>query len=130
MGDEGKGTLVSDEIMRLVLDGIGGQGVTVRFCVRRGRITLYVSQVTTPNNEFNDDKLTIFKTDKLAKVCRTIFSGDYETYHTPGTRDLKRPRRQQTQSSSSHYMLIEGLDDINDFSLQTGEGNVTLGKFI
>ena len=104
------------------------QGVTVRFCLRRGRITLYVSQVTTPNDEFNDDRLTISKTDKLAKVCRTIFSGDYEKYHTPGTRDPERLRRQQTQSSSL-YLLIEGQDNINDFSLQTGEGNVTFGKF-
>ena len=126
----GRGTLRTDEIMRWVLDGIGGEGVTVRFCVRRGRITLYVSQVTTPNDEFNDEKLTIFTTAKLVKVCRTIFSGDYEIYHTPGTNDPERPRRQQIQSSSSLYMLIEGLDDINDFSLQTGEGNVTFGKFI
>ena len=117
--------MVTGEIMRWVLDGIGGEGVTVRFCVRRGRITLYVSQVTTPNDELYDDHLTIFKTDKQAKVCSTIFSG---TYQTPGTRDPERRRRQRAHSSSLN-LLIEGQDDINDFSLQTGEGNVTFGKF-
>ena len=50
---------------------------------------------------------------------RVWLSGDYEKYHTPGTRDPERLRRQQTQSSSL-YLLIEGQDNINDFSLQTG----------
>ena len=110
-----------DEVMRWILEDIGGEGVTVRLCVRHGEITSYVSQVTAPNDVMYDNISTIGTTDKLAVDCSTIFTG---TYHMPGTKQ----KRQQASQTAALYLSIEGHDSVNTFSMQSGNGNVTFGK--
>ena len=116
------GTLAKNEIMRWVLNGVGGDGVTVRLCVRGGGITLYVSQVTTPNEEMHDSRSNIARTEELAIVCKTIFN---RQYHTPGTRGRRSSEQGET---TSLYLSIEGHDEMNTFFMQSGYGNVTFGE--
>ena len=126
-GDEKAGTLAKNEIMRYVLDGVGGEGVTVRLCVRQGMITFYVSQVTTPSEEMYDKKSIIAPTDKLAIDCSTIFTG---TFSEPGTAEQTRERRQKPSQTTTLYLSIEGQGIINTFLLQSGNGNITFGEHV
>ena len=121
-GNQENGTLAKNEIMRWVLDGVGGDGVTVRLCVRDGGITLYVSQVATPNEEMHDSQSNIARTHKLAIECTTIFNTQY---HTPGTRGR---RSSEQGGTTSLYLSIEGHDEMNTFFMQSGDGNVTFGE--
>ena len=126
-GEEKKGTLAKGEIMRYVLDGVGGEGVTVRLCVRRGMITLYISQVAPPSNVLYDSKATIAPTDMLAIDCSTIFSGP-GTFYEPGT--AERRRRQKPLQTTTLYLSIEGQGTINAFFLQSSNRNITFGRSI
>ena len=124
MGSEENGTLARDEIIRWIFNDVGVDGVTVRLCVREGSITLYVSQLITASEEFYDNRSTIATTDGLSTPCSTIFT---QPYHTPGT--ASRKRRQQVPTSTL-YLSIEGQDTMNIFVIQSGDGNVTFGKYI
>lgn len=119
VNENNNGTLDREDVIRLIMDGIGGEGVSIRFCVMEGKLTFYVSQLISPNRVVSDNSLTITSNEKTSIDCTTIFN----QYPTSGM----RKRRQQAQTSTL-YLTIEGHDEMNTFVLQSGEGNVTFGK--
>jgi hypothetical protein len=111
------------------MEGIGEDGVTIRMCVRSGRLTLYVSYLPTPSEALHDNQATIATTDKLAIDCITIFKETRgESENSPTDALGKRKRRQVSQNSTAIYFAIMGEISNTEFSINSETGNVTIGK--
>lgn len=112
------------------MEGIGDDGVTIRMCIRSGRLTLYVSHLPTPSEALYDNRATIAITDKTAIGCGTIFV-DTSSESINNIISGKRKRRQASQNSTTLYFAIVGEINNTKFSINSESGNVTIGeKFI
>lgn len=125
-GSEEDGTLAKNEVMRWALNYVG-EGVTVRLCVTKGKITFYVAQNVRPNKEMNDNQSTVASTGKLAVDCGTIPIFQ-ELHHKRGTDERDRRQEENNLQLSTLYLSVEGHDTLNTFFLQSGDGNVTFGE--
>ena len=108
--------------MRWIRSGVGGDGVTIRLCVRRGKITLYVSSLPNPSEAMNDIQETIAPENTIAISCSTYF-----IHPTPIRRRTRRNQVIET-SAGTIYITVLGQDNSSLVSLQTANGNVTFGK--
>lgn len=126
-GEAAHGRVKDGQIARWALDGVGRDGVTIRFCVRSGQLTLYVSHLPNPSAVLYDNQATIATTDKLAVDCSTLFKNESSVNSATG-----RKRRQMPQDSTGTiiYISIVGRDNNTVFSINSESGNVTFGKDI
>ena len=111
-----------DQIMRWIRHGVGGEGVTVRLCIRRGKVTLYVSSIPNPSNAVHDYQKTIEPEDNIAITCTTYFQ------HSRPIRGRRRRSEVSDTYTETVYISIVGQDNSSLITLQTANGNVTLGK--
>ena len=111
-----------DQIMRWIRKGVGGEGVTVRLCIRRGRVTLYVSSIPNPSDAVHDYQKTITPEKNIAIACSTYFE-----YSGP-IRGRKRRNQVSEDDSGTVYISVVGQDNSSLITLQTANGNVTFGK--
>ena len=119
VGREADGVMQKDQVMRWILEGVGGEGVTIRLCIKSGKIRFYVSYLPNPSEVMNENQGTIAATSQLAVSCNTHFVGSI-----PAAR-----RKRSSQSSFEKiYISIIGKDEESVFSLSTSEGNITIGK--
>ena len=113
------------QIMRWVLEGVGGDGVTIRLCVREGKLTLYVSHFQHPSEAVHENQETVTIIDRVAVNCSTIFTNEGLLLN----RNPVRSRREEAESKyTTLYISIAGLDDSSVFTLQTAKGNFTFGE--
>ena len=119
-----------DQIVRWTIEGGGGDGVTIRMCVRSGKLTLYVSYLPTPSEALHDNQVTIATTDKLAINCTTIFKETTGSHESEQNSPIsgKRKRRQVSQNSTTIYVAIVGEDNNTTFSVNSESGNITIGN--
>ena len=122
-GEEVEGTMARGQIMRWVLEGIGGDGVTIRLCVREGNVTLYVSYFQHPSEAVHENQETVAILDRVAVSCSTLFEREGLLLPTNPFR-----RRREEAEFTTLYISIEGLDNSSVFTLQTANGNVTYGE--
>ena len=115
---EADGAIGRGQIMRWI-EYVGGAGVTIRLCTRRGRISLFVSHLPNPNEVQNDDHDTVGTTKRESVGCRTLFMA---------ARYYNRDRRNTESDTEIIYIAIVGDEDNSVFHLRTAVGNVTLGK--
>ena len=110
-----------DQIMRWIRKGVGGEGVTIRLCIRRGRVTLYVSSIPNPSDAVHDYRITITPED-IAIVCKTYFQ------HSRPIQGRKRRSSVSEDDTGTVYISVVGHDNSSLVTLQTANGNVTFGK--
>ena len=109
--------------MRWILEGVGGDGVTIRLCVRSGRITLYVSHLPHASNATNENQETVENSiGKVTISCSTYFQRE----GLVSNRNSRK--RREVADSVTLYISIEGREDNSTFSLHTANGNFTFGE--
>ena len=129
-GTKSHGTVDKNQIVRWIMEGISDDGVTIRMCIRSGRLTLYVSYLPTPSEALYDNRATIAITDKTAIDCGTIFV-DTSSESNNNNNNSPRKRRQASQNSTTLYFVIVGEINNTKFSINSESGNVTIGeKFV
>ena len=111
-----------DQIMRWIREGVGGEGVTIRLCIRRGRVTLYVSSIPNPSDAVHDYRITITPEKNIAITCSTYFK------HSRPIRGRNRRNQVSEDDTETVYISVVGQDNSSLVTLQTANGNVTLGK--
>ena len=116
-GTESHGTVGKNQIVRWIMEGIGDDGVTIRMCIRSGRLTLYVSYLPTPSEALYDNRATIAIMNKTAINCETIFMDT----------SRKRKRRQASQNSTLYFAIMGEINNTK-FSINSESGNVTIGE--
>ena len=109
------------------MEGIGDDGVTIRMCIKSGKLTLYVSYLPNPSEALHDNQATIASTDQLAIDCKTFFK---ESSDESGNslESGNRKRRQASQKFTTIYIAIVGEAKSTEFSMNSETGNVTIGK--
>lgn len=115
--------MAKDQIMRWILNGVGGAGVTVRLCVRSGRITFYASNIPYPSEVLHAYQGTVTTSNTLAIDCITLFE-----HSRPYSLSRKRLRRSYVHTESIYISIVGDAPD-SRFHLQTVEGKVTLGGY-
>jgi hypothetical protein len=111
-----------DQIMRWIRKGIGGEGVTVRLCIRSGRVTLYVSSIPNPSDAVHDYQITITPEENIAIACSTYFQ------HSRPIRGRSRRNQVSEDYTGAVHISVVGQDNSSLVTLQTANGNVTFGK--
>ena len=111
--------------MRWIRNGVGGEGVTIRLCIRDGKVTLYVSSLPNPSDAEHDYRETITPDNNIAILCTTKHLKFKHRRPIPGRR-----RRDQVPEASIEtiYITVVGQDNSSLVTLQTANGNVTFGK--
>ena len=99
----------------------------MRLCVSQGRVVFYASfTVTNPNNAFYDVKREVFSTGPTR--CDDVFiipitKADMD----PNTSNRKKRQNVEEQASGNTtvplYVSLEGVDEQNEFVLETSEGD-------
>ena len=113
------GTLTDGANVRYELD-IPEEGVTVRLCVREGSIILYASYtVTNPNEALHDFRREVISTGTIN--CDDAFIPPENT----GSNTRKR-QSEPDQSNSTIYLSLVGVEEENDFVVDTTEGDTTV----
>lgn len=113
------GTLAAGANVRYELD-IPEEGVTVRLCVREGSIILYASYtVTNPNEALHDFRREVISTGTIN--CDDAFIPPENT----GSNTRKR-QSEPDQSNSTIYLSLVGVEEENDFVVDTTEGDTTV----
>ena len=108
--------------MRWIRKGVGGEGVTVRLCIRKGRVTLYVSSIPNPSDAVHDYQTTITPEKNIAIVCSTYFK------HSRPIRGRTRRNQVSEGDTGTVYISVIGQDNSSLVTLQTANGNVIFGK--
>ena len=123
-GEEVHGRVKDGQVARWALEGVGREGVTIRLCVTRGQLTLYVSHIPNPSEALHDNRATIATTDRLAVDCTTFFGSASDN-------STRRKRRQVSQDSiTTIYVSIVGRHNNTVFSVHSEIGYITFGKEI
>lgn len=117
--DHQSGSIHKNETMRWVIKKISQYGISIRFCIKAGKIAFYVSQGVPASKAINIMSSTITMTNELSIICKTEYIGDIF---------YKRRRKRQVSQSPVIYLLVEGQGSINTFTVQSGRGNVSFGK--
>ena len=110
--------------MRWIRKGVGGEGVTIRLCIRSGRVTLYVSSIPNPSDAVHDYRITITPEEKIAIACSTYF----DHVHYRPIQERKRRNQVSEDDTGIVYISVVGQDNSSLVTLQTANGNVTFGK--
>ena len=94
--------------------------MTVRLCVREGSIILYASYtVTNPNEALHDFRREVISTGTIN--CDDAFI-------PPENTESNRRKRQNEpdQSNSTLFISLVGVEEDNDFDVETSEGDNTV----
>ena len=112
------GTLTEGANVRYELD-IPEEGVTVRLCVREGSIILYASYtVTNPNEALHDFRREVISTGTIN--CDDAF------IPPENTGSNRRKRQSEMESPSTLFISVVGVEEQNDFDVETSEGDNTV----
>ena len=117
------GSLIRHATIRLRFTVPVDEGLTFRLCISEGRIIIYVSTIPNPSSAQYDQRDEVSSSETFP--CLSIFR------EIPRDVNDKRKRRQALSdfiNSASLYISLEGQEDINVFSFNSSEGNVSLGK--
>ena len=117
------GTLEKDASIRLRFTVPVTEGLTFRICIRRGRIVIYASTVPNPSSAQYGWRGEV----TADSTCLTTF------YDIQGeSQNSQQRKKRQAESSESTlnflYVSLEGKEELNIFSFNSSEGNITLGK--
>ena len=96
------------------------EGMTFRLCLSHGQITIYSSTIPNPNSAQYIWRDTVTaNTELLPPTCLTVF---YEVSRNDSNRQHKR---QISTDVVSLYVTLEGQDELNKFTFNSSNGNVT-----
>ena len=100
-------------------------GITINACGREGNVTIYISNITTPNSAMYDEKIEIMK-GRCGNAY--IYCPSEEEY---GSGSGGR-RKRQSPETDSIYIAIEGVGEDNEYELNatTGDTSTPKGKHV
>ena len=119
------GSLIRHATLRLRFTTPVDEGLTFRLCISEGQIIIYASTTPNPSNAQYERRDEVSADRNFP--CLSIF---YETQSEGIGRRKRRQALSDSTKSTSLYISLEGQDDMNVFSFNSSEGNVTLGKII
>ena len=127
-----RGILDRDSVVRLRFEASVTNGLTFRICIRQGRIAVYASTTPIPSSaqygwrgEVSDDLTFIPCLTTFYDILGEILSVEIDN-------DGQRKKRQSSDPSFDSipfYVTLEGLNDVNIFTFNSSEGNVTQGAY-
>ena len=118
--------------VRISFSAPAEEGITVRLCVHEGQIILYAStSVPNPSAALHDWNTTIRAPEyQHTLVCSSTFFNNLGSPNLISENILSRGRRQTGENSNDSvtlYLSVEGLENFNEFSLNSSQGKFNFG---
>ena len=99
------------------------QGMTVRLCIWRGNVAFYASfSVPNPSSDLND--LELQRNESWTSECNRLFIRNPNRGNHQSTR---RKRQMVINSSTTLYIVIEGIEQENLYTMGTSIGDTQRG---
>lgn len=120
VGNESHITVGGNGTERLSFSTLLEEGITIRICITAGRLLLYASTtVRNPSEALSNWQGAITTVNLTSINCLTSF---FHNVHN------KRRKRAVTESERGMlYLTIEGVENSNEFTVNSENGNVTFG---
>ena len=121
VGELEEGTLEKGSSVRISFEAPAEEGITVRFCVLRGKIALYAStSIPNPSVALHEwvDIITA-EENQHSITCHTSF---YDL-NLPDLNQANRRKRETEETIIvTLYISIEGQENLNEFQLNSSYG--------